>query len=63
MIFKYITVIWQSGLNVIYQYMKIAIEEAKVSLCEGNNGFGAVIIKDEKIISAIQKPPKSGFLY
>jgi len=44
-------------------YMKIAIEEAKVSLCEGNNGFGAVIIKDEKIISAIQKPPESGFLY
>jgi tRNA(adenine34) deaminase len=37
------------GLN---QYMKIAIEEAKVSLREGNNGFGAVIIKDGKIISS-----------
>jgi hypothetical protein len=34
------------GLN---QYMEIAIEEAKVSLREGNNGFGAVIIKDGKI--------------
>jgi len=32
------------------QYMKVAIEEAKVSLREGNNGFGAVIIKDGRII-------------
>ncbi|HEY3424927.1 MAG TPA: nucleoside deaminase [Negativicutes bacterium] len=33
------------------KYMKIALKEAKISLCEGNNGFGAVIVKDEKIIA------------
>ncbi|MBP2634738.1 MAG: tRNA-specific adenosine deaminase [Firmicutes bacterium] len=33
------------------KYMRVAIEEAKHSLCEGNNGFGAVIIKDQKIIA------------
>ncbi|AOT73246.1 tRNA-specific adenosine deaminase [Geosporobacter ferrireducens] len=32
--------------------MKLALEEAKISLREGNNGFGAVIIKDEQIISS-----------
>ena len=34
------------------KYMKLALEEAKISLLEGNNGFGAVIIKDEQIISS-----------
>ncbi len=34
------------------QYMKIAIKEAKVSLCEGNNGFGAVIVKDGNILAS-----------
>lgn len=34
------------------KYMKLALEEAKISLREGNNGFGAVIIKDEQIISS-----------
>jgi tRNA(Arg) A34 adenosine deaminase TadA len=33
-------------------YMKLAIEEAKISLREGNNGFGAVIVKDEQVIAA-----------
>jgi tRNA(adenine34) deaminase len=33
-------------------YMKLAIDEAKISLREGNNGFGAVIIKDGQIISS-----------
>ena len=32
------------------QFMRIAIEEAKISLREGNNGFGSVIIKDGNII-------------
>jgi len=32
--------------------MKLAIEEAKISLREGNNGFGAVIIRDGQIISS-----------
>lgn len=34
------------------KYMKLAIDEAKISLRGGNNGFGAVIIKDEQIISS-----------
>ncbi len=34
------------------QYMKIAIEEAQISLREGNNGFGAVIVRDSKIIAS-----------
>jgi tRNA(adenine34) deaminase len=34
------------------QFMKIALLEAKTSLKEGNNGFGAVILKDGIIISS-----------
>lgn len=34
------------------QYMELAINEAKISLCEGNNGFGAVIINDGQIIAS-----------
>lgn len=34
------------------KFMKIAIEEAKKSLREGNNGFGTVIIKDGSIIAS-----------
>jgi len=34
------------------QFMKRAIEEAKTSLREGNNGFGAVIVRDGKIIAS-----------
>lgn len=33
-------------------YMKIAIEEAKISLREGNKGFGAVIVKGDQIIAS-----------
>lgn len=33
-------------------YMRIAIKEAEASLREGNNGFGAVIVKDGNIISS-----------
>lgn len=32
------------------EFMKVALEEAKTSLKEGNNGFGAVIVKDNKIL-------------
>jgi len=32
------------------EFMKVALEEAKTSLKEGNNGFGAVIIKDNSIL-------------
>ncbi len=34
------------------EYMRIAIEEAKISLREGNNGFGTVIVKDGNIIAS-----------
>lgn len=34
------------------QYMKFAINEAEASLKEGNNGFGAVIVKEGTIIAA-----------
>jgi tRNA(Arg) A34 adenosine deaminase TadA len=42
-------------VNMEYErYMKQAIEEAKSSLREGNNGFGAVIVKDGAVIAASQ---------
>ncbi|MEN6623581.1 MAG: nucleoside deaminase, partial [Smithella sp.] len=47
------------------QDMKIAIKEAEASLREGNNGFGAVIVRDSKIIASshdkedTQKDPTS----
>ncbi len=34
------------------RYMRSAISEAEASLREGNNGFGAVIVRDGKILSA-----------
>jgi len=34
------------------RFMKIAINEAGVSLREGNNGFGAVVVKDGELIAA-----------
>ena len=34
------------------EFMKIAIEEAKTSLKEGNKGFGAVVAKDDRIIAS-----------
>jgi tRNA(Arg) A34 adenosine deaminase TadA len=35
----------------VQEYMKTALEEAKQSLKEGNHGFGAVIVKDGRIIA------------
>ncbi len=37
--------------SLLARCMKIAITEAKQSLREGNQGFGAVIIKDGEIIA------------
>jgi tRNA(Arg) A34 adenosine deaminase TadA len=34
------------------QYMKLAVTEAETSLREGNNGFGAVIVKEGTIIAS-----------
>ncbi len=36
----------------LLEYMKTAIDEARNSLREGNNGFGAVIVKDGRIVSS-----------
>ncbi len=36
----------------IDKYMELALEEAKISLREGNNGFGAVIERDEQIVAS-----------
>lgn len=33
------------------RYMKIAVEEAEASLREGNSGFGAVILKEGKVLA------------
>jgi tRNA(adenine34) deaminase len=41
-------------------YMKIAIQEAQASLCEGNNGFGAVIIKDGNIVASSHDQEDTG---
>lgn len=38
-------------MNNPYDFIDIAIEEAKKSLREGNSGFGAVVVKDNDIIS------------
>lgn len=38
-------------MNRIKDYMRLAIEEAKTSLREGNCGFGVVIVKDNSIIT------------
>ncbi|TCL56156.1 tRNA(Arg) A34 adenosine deaminase TadA [Hydrogenispora ethanolica] len=33
------------------RYMRMALDEARISLREGNHGFGAVIIKDGQVVS------------
>jgi len=38
-------------MSFIERIMKIAIHEAEISLKEGNHGFGAVIVKDNEILS------------
>jgi tRNA(adenine34) deaminase len=46
-------------MNSIEDFMDIAINEAKTSLKEGNSGFGAVIIKDNAIISKAHDTDKT----
>ena len=48
---KYILNTHKGTMNKPYDFIDIAIEEAKVSLREGNSGFGAVIVKDNNVIS------------
>lgn len=36
----------------LIEYMRLAINEAKISLKEGNKGFGALIIKNDEIIAS-----------
>jgi len=38
-------------MDNLEKYMDIALEEAKQSLKEGNCGFGAVIVKNKRIIA------------
>jgi tRNA(adenine34) deaminase len=38
-------------MSNLEEYMDLAITEAKVSLQEGNSGFGAVIVQDNKVIA------------
>jgi len=38
-------------MGCLEEYMDIAIAEAKVSLQEGNSGFGAVIVQDDTVIA------------
>lgn len=38
-------------MNNPYDFIDIAIEEARISLREGNSGFGAVIVRDNNLIS------------
>ena len=46
-------------LNEIDNFMNAAIEEAKISLREGNNGFGAVIIHENAIIASAHDTEES----
>jgi len=38
-------------MDNLEEYMDIAIAEAKLSLLEGNSGFGAVIVQDDSVIA------------
>ena len=42
-------------MNNPYDLIYIAIEEAKKSLREGNSGFGAVVIKDNMLVSIAKR--------
>ncbi len=46
-------------MNNLEDFIDIAIEEAKTSLKEGNSGFGAVITKDNDIISKAHDTDKT----
>ena len=39
--------------------MRLAIEEAKISLREGNCGFGSVIVKDGELIAKVHDTEKT----
>ncbi|MCP5108771.1 MAG: nucleoside deaminase [bacterium] len=46
-------------MNRIKDYMRLAGEEAKTSLLEGNCGFGAVIVKENRIIAKTHDTEKT----
>ena len=46
-------------MSNLEDFMSIAIEEAKISLKEGNSGFGAVIIKGDALISRAHDTDKT----
>ena len=41
-----------NGVMELEFWMRVAIGEAEESLCEGNKGFGTVIIKDGEMVAA-----------
>jgi len=46
-------------MNNLENFMTIAIEEAKTSLKEGNSGFGAVIMKNNRLVSKAHDTDKT----
>ena len=40
-------------------YMRLAIDQARMSLREGNCGFGAVIVKDDRLIARARDAEKT----
>lgn len=45
----------------LIKFMNIAIEEAKISLREGNHGFGSVIIRDNELIAKAHDQEETDF--
>lgn len=46
-------------MTFLEKVMKIAISEAKQSLCEGNHGFGAVLVSDNEVITKAHDEEKT----
>ena len=44
-------ILYLHNMNALETFMGVAIEEAKISLQEGNRGFGAVIAKNNELIA------------
>jgi len=47
-------------MNTLETFMVVAIEEAKISLQEGNCGFGAVIAQNGELIAKAHDTEKTG---
>lgn len=47
-------------MNDLEDFMDIAIEEAKLSMKEGNSGFGAVVIKNTAFCTVLRRDDCTG---